>query len=377
MQTFQELAPSGAGSPMNSVGQGAVVRDKWQLLKVVESIRETLGLKGTSIAVLRAMLSFVRSDQINATRDADHICFASNAALSARSHVSIQTVERHIAKLVDLGLLTRRASGNGKRWARRNAQGEIVLATGLSLMPLVRRHAEFTGMANTLKKRTEDLTLLRDRCSMALAKLKTLPAHLPMIERLAAEAQKLFRRKPNEAALRKLLRDITKEISRVVGDHQEELRGSGPENEGHKDTYLTRSVEKKDSEISVEVGPEQMEQAYPRLCRGLRLARSQKECADKMDDLAAQLHLGTLWFSIKDLGPALSFMILGYVLERAENIQNPRGYAWKLLTDLTSGRIEGKSLLRKPERTASFGVGSADRAGGRTLGARDPEHPYC
>lgn len=63
------------------------------------------------------MISFVGGDQIAADQDDHHICFASNAAIAKRTHVSVQTVERHISTLVELGLVRRVLS------AKRQAMG--------------------------------------------------------------------------------------------------------------------------------------------------------------------------------------------------------------------------------------------------------------
>lgn len=153
-------------------GAGRYCQKKWQLLKTIEDIREPLGLKGTSISLLRAMISYLRVDQVDAMRDDGHICFASNASLAKRAYVSIQTIERHIAKLVSLGLLTRRSSGNSKRWARRDSQGSIVFATGLSLLPLVERYPEFVRMAQDHQDIRDEQGRLRDMCSAALSNLK-------------------------------------------------------------------------------------------------------------------------------------------------------------------------------------------------------------
>lgn len=345
------LAPVGAHSRSDAAGQGSIARNKWQLLKVIEDIREPLGLKGTSLALLRAMLSFVRSDAITAASDEAHVCFASNAALANRAHVSVQTVERHIAKLVDLGLLVRKSSGNGKRWARRNRQGRIVLATGLSLLPLVRRHAEFLSMAEAQATRTHDLALLRDKCTTALAELRYLSVSSATYESLKSRAQRLFRRKPDGVALHDLLVNITEEITRLNSSNPENLRGADPEIEGQKETSLTPSVKGKSS-ISVDVDPDKMQRAYPKLCSELRFAHSQDACHRQMDELAAQLHLGPVWFSIRDLGPALSFMMLGYILERIETIQAPKAYAQTLLSGLHENRLNWRTLLKRPKRQA-------------------------
>lgn len=349
------MAPVGVHSGRNSAGQGSSVRSKWQLLNVIEDIREPLGLKSTSIALLRAMLSFMRSDTVSSKRVEDHMCFASNAALAKRAHVSVQTVERHVAKLVKLGLLARRPSGNGKRWARRDQQGQIVYATGLSLLPLVERHGEFLGIASALEARTQELTLLRDRCLAALAELKKRVLHSDALDQFFSRAKAVFRRKPDHDALRDLLDEIGTKMGVLTVSDTEELKDTAHTIEGHKETDLNPSV-KKEPSISFEVSPDQMEQAYPRLCAELRFARSQDQCQRSLDELANHLQLDDVWTDMRTLGPALSFMVLGYILERIETIKTPKAYARSLVSGLNEGRLEWKSLLVKAKRapTAKF-----------------------
>ena len=137
------------------------------------------------------------------------------------------------------------------------------------------------------------------------------------------------------------------EISRISSAEPNDLRASDPEIEGHKETSKTQYV-KDETSFQIEVGQEEMERAYPRLCAELRFAKNQEDCRRLMDDLAGYLNLGNTWFSIKDLGPALSFMILGYLLERTETISNHRGYAFKLSQDLANKSLDWRTLLKKP-----------------------------
>jgi replication initiation protein RepC len=348
MKSYQKTAPDGAHSLHNATGQGGCVENKWQLLRTIEDIREPLGLKGTSISLLRAMISFLRVDQVDATRDDGHICFASNASLAKRAHVSIQTVERHIAKLVALGLLTRRSSGNGKRWARRDRQGKIVLATGLSLLPLAERHPEFVQMSQAYQDQKDELGRLRDMCAVALANLKSMLVSANWEDTLFAKARTVLKRQPEKTALNDLLTEITVEISRITPEKSEELRTTAPEIEGHKDTSKTQYVEEKVLS-KIEVSPDEMQRAYPRLCSELRFSKSQEDCHRLMDTFASQLSLGNTWFAVKDLGPTLSFMVLGYLLERVETVNNHRGYAFKLAQDLSNESIDWRTLLKRPK----------------------------
>lgn len=347
MRTIQEIAPAGARSSHNVTGQNGITQNKWQLLKVVEDIREPLGLKGTSISLLRAMISFLRVDQVDATHDQGHICFASNASLAKRAHVSIQTIERHIAKLVSLGLLTRKSSGNGKRWARRDRQGNIVLAAGLSLLPLAERYPEFVRMAENYQDFKNEVGRLKDMCSAALTDLKAQLPPAKWNEDLLSRARNLLRRQPDKPALSDLLNEITVEISKISSAKPNNLKVNDPEIEGHKETTKIQYV-RKETSLQIEVKQQEMEHAYPKLCAELRFAKSQEDCHRLMDDLARYLNLGNTWFSIKSLGPALSFMILGYLLERTETISNHRGYAFKLCQDLNNKSLDWRTLLKKP-----------------------------
>ena len=108
-------------------------------------------------------------------------------------------------------------------------------------------------------------------------------------------------------------------------------------------------ADRPDGYFQIEVGQEEMERAYPRLCAELRFAKNQEDCRRLMDDIAGYLNLGNTWFAIKDFGPALSFMILGYLLERTETISNHRGYAFKLSQDLAKKSLDWRTLLMKPK----------------------------
>lgn len=343
------MTPDGGHLSSKATGQGRRVHTKWQLLKAVEDIREPLGLKGTTIAVLRAALSYIRSDDISDARHETHVCFASNASLAERAHVSVQTVERHIAKLVSYGLIDRVQSGNGKRWARRDSLGRIVFATGLSVLPLLRRHEEFQTLAKQHEATQLKLVLLRDECAVRLAELVDSADETAEIIAIKARGRNILRRKPDSDALKCLLSEIIEELSNTQGNSAKELRDQDHHIEGHKETPLTPSVPQKEMP-PIQVTQQDMEQYFPKLCLELRCARSQQACEHQMDELAEYIGLGSLWYEIKSLGAARKFMILGYLLERIDSIQSPRAYAWKLCNDLKDGTVEWQTLLRRPQR---------------------------
>lgn len=292
---------------------------KWQLLRAAEEAREPLGLKATSLNLLRAMVSLIPGDSLGAAPDR-HICFASNQTLATRAHVSVATIERHVSILADAGLIKRAASMNGKRWARRDGQGRVVVASGLSLAPLFERFAELAQMAQDHAEHLSRLQTLRDRCKVLLARLSD--AH-----GLLQRARNILRRRTDEETLTALLKELT-------GN----LRDSAPEFEGHKETQSIPSVSVEDQDI---------EESYPRLCAELRTERTAEDCHRRMDQIAKELHLGAAWAKAKGRGPTLAFMLLGYVLQRIEKIEVPGAYLWSLLSSIDQRQDGWKLLLQK------------------------------
>lgn len=324
--------------------------DKWQLLTAVEGCRESFGLRGTSISVLRAMISLISGDRISHAKPTQHICFASNATLAQRTHVSVQTVERHITKLVELGLIDRCAAANGKRWARRDSSGAIVLASGLSLLPLLFRYSELSDRAQRFAEQKASLKALRDRCSLALAQLMA-SGKGGRVDALSDKARLILRRKPDGNVLQRLLEEITVEIRQTTQAQPLKTEGAGTRNEGHKETIKTRNVGRDGQGTREETTPD-FETTFPRLCGELRRARNQADCTRMMDDIATQIGLAESWRHARTLGPKASFLLLGYILERIETIQRPVAYARYLIRLVTTSENGLEHLVTSPPRRA-------------------------
>jgi replication initiation protein RepC len=88
--------------------------------------------------------------------------------------MSPATLRRHLAMLVDNGVIVRRDSPNGKRYARRDRAGELELAFGFDLGPLVARAEEFEAWAEEVRAEERALKLARERitiCRRDIAKM--------------------------------------------------------------------------------------------------------------------------------------------------------------------------------------------------------------
>lgn len=141
--------------------------EKWKVFRDVCEARERFGLQDRALAVLDALLSFLPSNEL--ADENGLVVFPSNAQLSVRAHgINGTTLRRHLAALVDAGLIQRRDSPNGKRYAHRNREGEIEQAYGFDLMPLLSRSAELAEVAQDvaaerirLRRAKEALTICR------------------------------------------------------------------------------------------------------------------------------------------------------------------------------------------------------------------------
>ncbi|CEG10453.1 replication initiation protein RepC [Afipia felis] len=146
---------------------------KWKIFHAICTARPRLGVSERSLSVLNALLTFHPETAL--TGEDDLIVFPSNYQLSLRAHgMPASTLRRHLAVLVDAGLVVRRDSPNGKRYARKSSAGQIELAFGFDLSPLVARSEEFESLAADIDAAARALKLVRERitlCRRDIAKM--------------------------------------------------------------------------------------------------------------------------------------------------------------------------------------------------------------
>jgi replication initiation protein RepC len=145
---------------------------KWNIFRAICTAKARIGVSERSLAVLDALLSFHPETVL--TGDG-LIVFPSNQQLSLRAHgMAPATLRRHLASLVDAGLIVRRDSPNGKRYARKDREGEVEIAFGFDLSPLVVRAEEFEAWAEEVRAEARALKLVRERitlCRRDIAKM--------------------------------------------------------------------------------------------------------------------------------------------------------------------------------------------------------------
>ncbi|MBY3300779.1 replication initiation protein RepC [Rhizobium laguerreae] len=147
--------------------------DKWKLFRALCEAKPLLGIGDRALAVLNALLSFYPKNEL--AQENGLIVFPSNVQLSLRTHgMAEQTVRRHLAALVEAGLLLRKDSPNGKRYVRRDRAGEVNEAFGFSLAPLLARAEEIERLAAEVMAERLHVQRLRERitlCRRDIAKL--------------------------------------------------------------------------------------------------------------------------------------------------------------------------------------------------------------
>lgn len=137
---------------------------KWNVFRAICAAKERIGASERSLSVLDALLSFHPETALTGE---GLIVFPSNTQLSLRAHgMAPATLRRHLAVLVDCGLIIRRDSPNGKRYIRKGRAGEIELAFGFDLSPLVVRAEEFEAWAEEVNAELRALKLVKERITI-------------------------------------------------------------------------------------------------------------------------------------------------------------------------------------------------------------------
>ena len=126
-------------------GTSETVVHKWRLFRALTEAKAPLGVTDRALSVLHALLSFHqetaltlpaadrRADDEDGEGSAGIVVFPSNRELSIRAHgMAPATLRRHLACLVDAGLIIRRDSPNGKRFARRGQGGRSKARSALT-----------------------------------------------------------------------------------------------------------------------------------------------------------------------------------------------------------------------------------------------------
>src|SRR5690554_3842986 len=137
--------------------------NKWELLRELSKAQAAFGVTERDLTVLQGLLSFFPDDALGG--NTEMLVFPSNKAICERLNgMPCSTMRRHLARLVEAGLLMRRDSPNGKRYVRR--RGEERVAFGFDLSPLYCRAEEIARAAEAVREAEDRMRRLREVVSL-------------------------------------------------------------------------------------------------------------------------------------------------------------------------------------------------------------------
>ena len=343
--------------------------DKWEALRCLAAARQDYGLSDRDLGVLQALLSFHKSVQL----DLGHspVVHASNQTICDRLNgMANSTMRRHIARLVDAGVILRRDSPNGKRYVRRTGAERV--AYGFDLSPLVTRFAEFSDAADRIRAAEARLTRLRETVSLMRRDLAALAdfglsdhpnrAAWERFSDLARLTARTLRRKLNLAELEALQTELAAALGEVrsfleMGDAPE-MSTSPARNEHHhqtskKELRCEDPVDKSAPEVPLAMVltrcPEIQSFTPERIRDWPGLVRASCEVRPMMGIS------GATWDrAVEVIGRHGAAAVLAAMLERFGRIRSPEGYLRHLLRKAGEGQFSVLPMLGALENRGGF-----------------------
>ncbi|MGB0659062.1 MAG: helix-turn-helix domain-containing protein [Mangrovicoccus sp.] len=329
---------------------------KWRdVLAALRLAREALGLNKARLDLLEKLMACVPGEVLAADGQGRLVVFASNARLAEMTHrENDKAITRLISELVARGLVMRRQSPNGKRYARRGPDGSQ-LAYGIDLGPLLARMPEIQALAETQRQQAEICQRLRDDCSLLLSRLATQLRLTEPLHALLEEGRRILRRKPVatmlEALLNRLRQEVSEDVSpqitkEVPASTTEKLRPSAPQNACHKESS---QIPKKKTPL--ELTPELVERLLP------RVAGIGRQINGSLDDLLQWLRsaLGIspgIWGEgIAKFGYEECALLLMTVYEKQRDFKHPAGF---YAAQLRHSGQPGQDLLANLQARARY-----------------------
>jgi len=212
--------------------------DKWRVFRDIADARTRLGLQDRALAVLNALLSFLPAAELS--NEKNLIVFPSNAQLSARANgMAGTTLRKNLASLVDAGIIIRKDSPNGKRYARKDEDGDIADAYGFSLAPLLARASEFAALALDVVREQRRFRMAKDRLTIVRRDVRKLitagieegvPGDWEAAESCFVEIVRRFSRRPTLDDIHASLDELTllhEEVTRMLETQEDSQKCDG------------------------------------------------------------------------------------------------------------------------------------------------------
>lgn len=320
--------------------------DKWDALRALTDAAAAFDVTHRTLSVLKALMTFL-PQRLIAPQPRSAIVFPSNKTLSDRLNgMPDSTLRRHLAKLVELGIVSRNDSANRKRFARRNGQGGHV-AFGFDLSPLAVQIAHLRQAAERAGKAHEALMALRAE----VAQLRQLVLETPLGE----EARQVLRRKPDANALSEM-------VARLEDAVTGQMSSSDAQNERHienefiiisdSETEVTNQTSPKKRNIDNEIIGEASLLEVLSVCTEFKnyYPKPVQQWTDVIgiaDRLTGMMGIDQPVFkdAMAHMGMKHAAVVVLCMLERFADIHNPGGYLRRLTQTARRGEFSTQPLL--------------------------------
>lgn len=343
--------------------------NKWALLRDLAAGRETFGVSDRDLTVLQALMSFYPGNDLDDS--ARLIVHPSNATICERLNgMPCSTMRRHLAHLVEAGLILRNDSPNGKRYVRRSPFGEQRF--GFDLSPLSRRTGEIRAAAQQARDTASAIAGLRSDISLMrrdvlglldMAGSQGCPLPHDLQHRsLVAQAARILRRKLDvvelsalHSELAAMLRDIKIGIENGQTD---DLSIRDGQNEQHQQRSSKENFESECSEEKCAYVP------HVERTEDLTLATVLSTCCDivqfsgqNISDwpglIRAADHVSpmmgiepSVWFRAKQkMGAGCAAATVAAILQRFSQIRSPGAYLQALASKAAAGQFSAAGMI--------------------------------
>lgn len=132
---------------------------KTQAIVALKKVAAAIGLKAADMLLIDTLAAITQPQDWEQGRRP--IVWSSNAFLEEQTGWTLRSVQRHVRRLCEAGVIAMKDSPNGKRWGKRGEDGHILQAFGFDLSPLAARTEEFEALHAELREERQFCASLR------------------------------------------------------------------------------------------------------------------------------------------------------------------------------------------------------------------------
>lgn len=345
------------------------VQQLWRLLDALALCRAQYGLATNSLSVLRALISFLPKDRTH--EHSPIVVWPSNQTLAERADgMDERTLRRHLAKLCEAGLIERKSSSNGKRFALRIRKA-IVSAFGFSIQPLLSRATEILQASDEARVLEDQIFTTRKLILNLLFTLRE-GAYDALSDIEEAEIRRQLRRNTSLADLMTTKLKL-EQIQMVDISATTDLSASNSQNDRHqqntKKEYLDSVTPNQTTDIDPVVPATSsptpssdgsldltlqdcLEAATESITFAQQPVRTWSDLVRLADTLAPMIGIERELadHTRRAMGPLPAAISILCLIQRGEQIHKPAAYLRKLAMLAEDGLYSLKSLVRMAQR---------------------------